>query len=126
MNPENPMGELKAEPFPPHHHPAIAVFSLGTRQFVLMFGGQFKSSLSSTLFAIDLETLYWHAIPFDGPTIRGRMSAAMATVDTRVYIFGGVADVQYRRGVSRCATNTYSIAQYNCDNGKWYWLVRDE
>ena len=50
----------------------------------------------------------------------------MATVDTRVYIFGGVVDVQYRRGVSHCATNTYSIAQYNCDNGKWYWLVRDE
>lgn len=63
---------------------------------------------------------------FSGPGIRARMSAAMATVDHRIYIFGGLGNAPHRVDATRRAINTYSIAEYDRNQGgRWHWLVRD-
>jgi hypothetical protein len=120
----NPFGDQAViKPLPCLHQPAIALFHIGLKKFMLLFGGRNKRKLSSDLIAVNLDELTWFTIQVEGASPTPRRSSSMAAIGNRVFIFGGVG---LSGGSENKILNTYCVAEYSNHDMKWRWIVRDE
>lgn len=120
----NPFGDQPiTKPLPCLHQPAIALFHIGLKRFMLLFGGRNKRTLSSELIAVNLDELTWFTIQIEGAPATPRRSSSMAAIGNRLFIFGGVG---LNGGSENKVLNTYCVAEYTNHDMKWRWIVRDK
>lgn len=108
------------QPLPALMDPAAALLSLNGSQYIFLFGGADDSScLSSKLIAVDLDAMAWWFIDVQGVPAVPRMACSMVGVNNALYIFNG------RRDFEDTHVASYSVAQYNPENGLWSWIATD-
>jgi hypothetical protein len=120
----NPFGDQPVtQPLPCLHQPAIALFHVGLKKFLLLFGGRNKETLSRDLIAVNLDELTWFIVQVEGASVLPRQSSSMVVIDNRLFIFGGIG-LSGRRDNE--ILNSYCVAEYSNHDTKWRWIVRDE
>ncbi|KAJ7023448.1 hypothetical protein C8F04DRAFT_1401706 [Mycena alexandri] len=115
---------LEIRQLPALSEAAVTLTSVGGGQYLIIFGGYNTTTLSamSDLIAVDLDLLTWWFVDIQGAPIRPRMSAAIVSVDNRLFIFGGRDQFDDETPPIR----TYSIAEYfSQTQTPWTWRVTD-
>ncbi|KAF8056284.1 hypothetical protein FPV67DRAFT_655681 [Lyophyllum atratum] len=101
------------KPLPPHIGAAATLCKLGGERFVLLFGGQDAAgSMTSDLYAINLDKYRWWKVNVPDDVIP-RSYAQMVFVHNSLFIFGGKDQ------------NSFTIAKFDPLNNSWSWPIDD-
>jgi hypothetical protein len=98
---------------------ATTFLRLNGRKFILIFGGRKNKTVSSDLYAVDVDDLAWWAVRVEGGPVAARMCASIVAIDTRIYIFGGLTFAEE-------AVLSFCVAEYTPDDRRWKWIVCDQ